>query len=461
MVSGQTTLVMFGGTGDLFRRKLLPALLSLHTLGKLPKVFNIVGVSRTSKTNEEYREFVRKVLEDKHGVKDVDGSFLNRFYFTTGTIGEKKMCDDLKAFLEELDKEQKICTNKMFYLAIPPLLYEPVFEHLKVSGLSESCSKENWTRILVEKPFGYDKEEAARLDSLLGELFEEEQIFRIDHYLAKETVQNLITFRFANSVFEPLWSREYVESIDIKMYEKLDSEGRGSFYDGIGGLRDVGQNHALQLLALITMEDPGKLGADGIREKRAELLSQIVPMKVDENHFIRAQYEGFRDEEGVDNESDTETFFKVGLEIQNPRWQGVPVSIEAGKALSDYRVDLTVTFKEGESCVCPEGDVDHKNMVRFRIQPDEGIHMRFWTKKPGFEYELLPKELSFCYNDSDESIPDAYQRVLYDCIRGDQTLFTSTKEVEAQWNVVMPILNTWRQLPLRIYKKGSNPEEIL
>lgn len=459
-----TTIVLFGGSGDLAQKKLFPALYDLYLRGKLPDIFQIVGVSRTKRTDEEYRLFIKGVL-DMNKCNDLNNcdEFLNNCHFVEGTIGEEKMCDDLRISLDSLDKERGICTNKMFYLAIPPKLYEPVFKHLKSSGLSIACGKDFWTRVLVEKPFGYDREEAMRLDSLLGKLFEEEQIFRIDHYLAKETVQNIITFRFANSIFEPLLNSEYVDEINIRMFETIDADSRGAFYDGIGALRDVGQNHLLQLLAITTMDSPEELTAEAVRKEREKLLRSVVHPKIELEQIARGQYAGFKNVAGVSPDSKTETYFKFKTEIKNSRWSGVPITIEAGKALKDKKVEVEVVFKETVSCVCPPGDFNHKNSILFSIQPDEGINMRFWAKKPGFEHQLEPKELSFCYNYKDlvEEIPDAYERVLFDCIRGDQMLFTSTKEVEAQWDIIMPILDSWGNIPLYIYEKGESPDEII
>lgn len=458
-----TTIVLFGGTGDLAQKKLLPSLYDLYLRKKLPEVFNIVGVARTGRTDEEYRQFVRQVL-DINKCNDLNrcDEFLKHCYFVEGTIGGVKLCDDVQVALDKLDKDRGICTNKMFYLAIPPNLYEPVFKHIKSSGLSKPCGKDFWTRILVEKPFGYDKHEAMRLDGLLGKLFDEEQIFRIDHYLAKETVQNIISFRFANSIFEPIWNNQYVDEINIRMFETIDADSRGAFYDGIGALRDVGQNHLLQLLALTTMDDPKELKAENVRAEREKLLNSLVPPKISPDMVTRGQYEGFREAKGVAPDSKTETYFKYTTGIKNSRWKGVPITLEAGKALSEKKVEVEVVFKEAGFCVCPPDDAHHRNAVRFQIQPDEGIHMRFWAKKPGFEHELESKELSFCYHYDQlvEEIPDAYERVLFDCIRGDQMLFTSTKEVSAQWDVIMPILDKWADIPLHNYKKGTKPDEV-
>jgi len=373
---------------------------------------------------------------------------------------------DLASYLKEVDEELKTCSNKLFYLAVPPTLYETSFKFLSESGMATPCintdeDKNHWTRVLVEKPFGSDQETAKKLDMLLGKLFLEDQIFRIDHYLAKEAVQNLISFRFANSFFEPLWNKEHVERVDIMLYESNDVSERGAFYDSIGALRDVGQNHILQMLALIAMEDPGELSAKKIREARYNVLKNTKSFSTNrEESFIRGQYSDYKKGNGIAPDSETETYFKIKMIVDTERFSGVPFYLESGKGFKESKTEIVVTFKESKSCMCPpDHHHSHKNKLIFRIQPDEKITLCFFAKKPGFKYDLEEKDFTFSYN-GDEVLPDAYERVLYDAICGDQTLFTSTDEIQEQWNIISPIRKAFEEIPLMEYKHGISPEKL-
>ncbi len=438
-----TTIVLFGATGDLAKHKLLPSLYDLFIRKMLPRDFHIVAFARKDFTEDTFREYVVEEV----GIEDE--SFLKKIRYTQGDMMNGDDYIVLGDFLNKCDEQIGMCTNKLFYLAIPPKLFEDVFAYLKESGLTTPCAnpeddKQSWARVLVEKPFGFNQEEALHLDLKLGELFDESQVYRIDHYLAKETVQNILTFRFANILFESAWNNKYIDRVEIKMHESLTLKDRGSFFDGIGALRDVGQNHLLQMLALVAMEDPKHLDQQKIREARAKVLQEI---KIQEEGGLycakRAQYLGYTDTEGVGEGSTTETFFRVELGVENDRWQGVPFILENGKGLPEKHTEITITFKERATCVCEEGDKDHSNQIIFRIQPDEGISAKFWAKQPGFTFDTEEKDLSFSYAPEDR-LPDAYERVLFDAIRGDQTLFASTDEVSAQWDVIMPILRQWQ-----------------
>jgi len=462
-------IVIFGGTGDLAEKKLLPALFDLYTHDYLPKAFSIIGFSRGSLTDDEYRAFVLDALTAK-GKQNCD-AFLEHIFFTQGDITSDASYANLKRYLHKKDDVLGVCTNKMFHLSVPPRLYEPVFNHLAQSGLTEPCEKETdnastWTRVLVEKPFGNDAAEAKRLDILLGELFEESQIFRIDHYVAKEALQNIITFRFANSLFEPLWNSSAIESVNLKLHESFNVRDRGASYDGVGALRDVGQNHLLQMLALIAMENPAENNATEIRNNRAALLEKVATWSDTVSEYVvRGQYSDYKDAKGVAAETETETYFKVKLKIDDTKWKGVPFYIESGKALDTTCSEIEVKFQHHESCVCPKG-VDastHQNKIIFRIQPHEGISVTFWIKRPGFEYALDEKTLSFNYDEDTEDnvrLPDAYERVLSDCIKGDQTLFISTEEIQAQWKIVMNIISNWETVPLQEYDQGARADSI-
>ncbi|MFT5352756.1 MAG: glucose-6-phosphate 1-dehydrogenase [Candidatus Paceibacteria bacterium] len=464
-----TTFVIFGATGDLSKKKILPAIFDLFTRGMLPKNFKVVGFSRKELSDDGYKNFIKEALSDKgHDIESEKCvAFVNRSHYKPGDITKAETYNHLAEHLAEMDADTQICSNKLFYLAVPPTIYETIFSHLASSGLASPCvhlpgqAKEAWTRVLVEKPFGSNIDEAQRLDQLLGDLFSEQQIFRIDHYLAKETLQNILIFRFANPMFFPIWNKDYIKKIDIKIYEKAGVSSRGTFYDNIGALRDVGQNHILQMLALVTMNDPKELTSEAIRKARVDLLRKVVPAGQSiSDYAIRGQYKDYQNIEGVYEDSNTETYFKVKVNINDDSWKGVPIYLESGKALKEDVQEITVTFKELASCVCPVNDNrNHANKVTFMIKPDEGIEVKFWAKKPGFDFELEEKNLSFNY-DTDTRIPDAYERVLYDSIKGDQTLFTSTEEVNAQWGIITPICEKWNSIELVKYEVGEEPDNI-
>lgn len=463
------TIVIFGGTGDLAQNKLIPAFFNLYKNNLLPKEFRIVGFSRKEKSHEEFRSFMKDSLESHKIVEEpYVTDFISHGYYQRGDINSLDSYKDLSKILVDVDEEIKVCSRKMFYLAVPPNLYESVFINLSESGLTIPCKvhddDNSWTRVLVEKPFGEDSDQAEKLDMLLGKLFKEDQIFRIDHYLAKEALQNIITFRFANSVFEPIWNHKEIEQVSIKLYEEFGIRERGAFYDGIGALRDVGQNHILQMLALIAMDDPKDMSAESIRKSRADILEKTKLANKDFSKcVVRGQYVGYKDVNGVESDSTTETYFKIHLEIAKDRWNGTPFYLESGKALDKSGTEIEIIFKEKESCVCPpEGDhKSHKNRIVFSIQPDTGIELHFWSKKPGFKYELEERTLSFDYDiNKDGMLPDAYQRILNDAIIGDRTLFISTEEVKAEWNVISPIIHSWDEIPLIEYQQGSNPKDI-
>lgn len=443
-----TIFVIFGITGDLAQRKLLPALLSLYVHKKLPEKFAIVGVSRRLLSREEFRQFIRDEINIKFGQfreEDVK-HFIDHISYVQGTFDTDDMYIRLSERLASIDKQQfKFCSNKLFHLSVPPTLYENILDHLSSSGLTIPCGgQEGWTRVLIEKPFGNDIDTAKKLDKKLGELFSEDQIFRIDHYLAKEAIQNILVFRFANSLFEPLWNNKFIDRVHIKLREKIGIEGRGAFYDGIGALRDVGQNHMLQMLALIAMDEPVELDAENIRKERAKVLKNIEAIDA-----VRGQYSGYREEKGVQPGSDTETYFRLEAHINTGRWRKVPFFLESGKALDETKTEIDVYFKSKH-----EG----QNILTFRVQPDEGIKLRFWVKKPGLSMDLEPKPLRFKYSDFQHETVDAYEKVIHDAFLGDQTLFTSTDEVMAAWKFITPIVNGWKADPLERYPKGSRPE---
>ena len=450
-----TIFVILGITGDLAQRKLLPALLSLYVKKQLPKKFAIVGFSRRYFSREDFRQYVRDNMNIKVGQykEEEVKHFLDHMCYEQGMFDLPESYQNLARKLKSIDDEFHQCSNKLFHLSVAPSFYETILDRLSDSGLTIPCGgNEGWTRVLVEKPFGHDVETAKKLDKKLATLFREEQIFRIDHYLAKEALQNILAFRFSNSLFEPLWNREHVDRVHIKLLEKIDIEDRGSFYDSVGALKDVGQNHILQMLALVAMERPRSLDALSIRKERAKAISQLRPInkKNSAAYTVRGQYEGYTYEKGVSAASQTETYFRLEAHIDNARWKNVPFFLESGKALAETRSEIDIYFKNPE-------DETHQNILTFRIQPDEGIKIRFWFKTPGFTMQVEPKTLKFKYAEfpSLAILPDAYERVLHDAVIGDQTLFTSTDEVLAAWKFITPIADAWSAVPLTLYKKGA------
>jgi len=454
--STPTIFVIFGITGDLSQRKLLPSLLNLYVKKVLTKRFAIVGFSRRSMTRDDFRQYVREHINIKPGQyreEDVK-HFLDHIYYEQGIFDDPTSYANLAARLQILDDGFAQCSHKLFHLAVAPSFYETILQHLSNSGLTIPCGgNEGWTRVLVEKPFGHTIETAKKLDKRLGELFEEEQIFRIDHYLAKEALQNILAFRFSNTIFEPLWNREHIEAVHIRLLEKNGIEGRGGFYDDIGALKDVGQNHILQMLALVAMEPPKVFDAASIRKERAKLLARLKPFtqKKISDVAIRGQYEGYANETGVKRNSRTETYFRLEAYIDSPRWKNVPFYLESGKALAENKSEINIYFKN-------EHEPDKQNILTFRIQPDEGIKLKFFVKTPGFGMKVEPKTLKFKYSESAsfQEVPDAYERVLYDAIVGDQTLFTSTDEVMEAWKFITSVVTSWNTVPLVIYKKGTD-----
>jgi glucose-6-phosphate 1-dehydrogenase len=454
-----TIFVIFGITGDLAARKLLPALMGLYSEKLLPSRFSIIGTTRRSFTREEFRELIRSRMKVKPGqFKEEDVKhFLDHISYEQGNFDDPTMYARLAQTIQSIDDRWGQCSNKLFHLSVPPTLYHGILTNLAASQLNIPCGDgAGWTRVLIEKPFGHDIDTARSLDKMLGKLFAEEQIFRIDHYLAKEALQNILIFRFANSMFEPLWNRQFIDKIHIKLFEKGAIEERGEFYDKVGALKDVGQNHLLAMLALVTMDAPRSLSADDIRYSRARVLSKLSPLsrKSLAKQVVRGQYEGYLSEPGVKAGSTTETYFRIEARVNSSRWKGVPMYLESGKALSDTRAEIRVYFKNSAKVA---NDPEQQNILTFRIQPDEGIKIRFFVKAPGYSSAVEAKTLRFKYADDPlfSEVPNDYERLIHDVFLGDQTLFASTDEIMASWKFVMSILNGWQKLPLVRYAKGT------
>jgi len=459
-----TIFVILGATGDLMRQKLLPALFYLYKAGSLPNLFLVVGFAKDNLDKEEFQKMVRKMTQAKvQATKEEIESFSKFFVYEQGTFEKKEGYEKLAKFLGYKDKAWQVCANKLFYLAVPPQHYKTIFENLHATKLTEPCSpEEGWTRVIVEKPFGKDLKTAQELDRLLGKLFHEEQIYRVDHYLGKETVQNILAFRFSNSFLEPAWNKDWVESITIRLRYPEDIEGRGAFYDGIGALRDVGQSHMLQLLALFLMENPVTFEGDAVRKARAEVLGSLVIPEAKElaSKTLRGQYEGYTQESNVAKDSATETYFRIETTLKNPRWKGIKVILENGKAMAKEDGSVEVVFRHRSPCLCPDPLNHQKNVLRYEIQPTEQIILKFWVKHPGSTMQIEERNFTFDYKEAflGEKFADAYERLLYNIIQGDQTLFVSTKEIMASWKFVDSILRGWEKekTPLIIYPKGAS-----
>lgn len=461
-----TILIVFGATGDLMKRKIIPSLFHLYQKNELPEKFQVIGYSRRHLSDDNFQQGIVEILKYHKG-EDFDQSnlagFLALFSYQPGRFDAQEDYTGLAERLGNIDGQWQICTNKLFYLSVPPEFYQTIFHNLKTSGLTDPCSEEEgWTRILVEKPFGDDLDTARRLDQTLSQLFKEEQIYRIDHYLAKETLQNILAFRFANNLFEGVWHRQHIEKIEIRLHEKIGVEDRGSFYDRVGALRDVGQNHLLQMLALVTMEPPTAYTAEAIRQQRAKALRTIKPLVEAEigQRSYRAQYAGYQQIEGVAPNSQTETYFKLCLDLATPAWQGVPIILESGKRMGEPLKEIVVTFKHPSPCLCPPGTPHLKNQVIFRIEPKEGIQVTFLAKEPGLRFTMKPRSLDFLIHGdtAHTQYVEEYGKLLLDCIAGDQTLFVSSEEVEAMWAAIDPIIKAWEKtdaVPLQSYQPDT------
>lgn len=459
-----TIITIFGAMGDLSTQKLIPSLFDLYQKRYLPEKFKLIGFSRREVSDGDYRVFAENAIRAKKDSLNEGAlaDFLQHISYTQGVFDNVEDYRRLAQVLKTKEGDFTQCANKLFYLAVPPIYYKDIFENLSASGLMTQCGGEDgWARVLVEKPFGNDIATALELDQTLGKLFKEEQVFRIDHYLAKEVLQDILMFRFSNMLFEPLWNKDYIEKVEIKMLSKSGLEKRGAFYDGVGALRDVGQNHVLQMLAYIAMEDPVEFEDTRVHKTRTEVLKSLRPITKDNIRelVLRAQYNEYREISTVSDDSNTETYFQVKAFVDNARWDGVPFCLESGQALAEDKTEIKIYFKKTTTCLCPPGvEHFHQNILTFRIQPNESISVLFWAKKPGLTLELEPKDMSFFHRTSQTAhqLTDAYEKVLFDGIAGDQMLFTSTDEVLAEWKFISPILENWKDIPLHHYPKGSN-----
>lgn len=462
-----TQIIVLGGSGDLAKRKLLPALFHLYVRRHLPEEFQITAFAYTARTIADYRTLVRTAIEKQshsHDSEDID-SFLDRVTYVSGSFEESTGYEKMSEHIATYESNIQQPAHRLFYLAVPPKYYESILENLHASNLAKNNRTDRWSRILIEKPFGNDYKSAQALDLKLGSYFNENQIFRIDHYLAKEAVQNILSFRFANPLLAPAWNKEFIKEVRISMKETVDVGERGGFYKDVGALRDVGQNHLLQVLALIAMDRPKTFDAMSVRNERAKALKALRrynPKRCD-GEVIRAQYHDFVEVEGVECDSDTETYFELKTYVDNRRWKNVPFYITAGKALDEAQVKVEIIFHElMEGLFDTETCATHPNKIELIISPNQSMHVTLNAKEPGLTYQVAPRTLSFDCEFGDAEIKNSYEKVLIDCIRGDQTLFASTPEVLASWKYVTSILEAWSTVPLQTYTRGSTgPEQSL
>jgi len=463
-----TQIIILGGTGDLSRRKLLPALLDLHVKGMLPVTCNIIGLARSQWSREEYAEYVKTAIETNHSSHahtqaQVD-AFCNTLNYVCGSFDDVDSYLRLGKAIDVFDTKEKTRSNRLFYLAVPPKYYEQIFSDLQRSGVTNEEPK-TWTHILVEKPFGSNLKTAQKLDRQLAELFREDQIFRIDHYLAKEAVQNILSFRFANTLMRAPWDKNSIASVHVKMLETIDVGSRASFYNEIGALRDVGQNHLLQLMALIAMKEPASFKPEDIRRARANALKAIKPIDIKniQNVVMRAQYEEYRENESIPNDSQTETYFELHTEFDTPEWAGVPFYVQSGKAVASSEVSITIKLKDvATGLFDTKSCLSVGNEIKLTISPEQTMEISLNAKSPGLGYQLETRKLSFTCAKNETELDNSYEKVLYDSIIGDQTLFTQTEEVLSAWKFITPILEHWHTIALYSYKKGSQgPTETI
>lgn len=465
-------LVIFGASGDLTKRKLMPALFELFRSGALPEKFAILGVSRTAFSDSTFRDFQReKLLEFAKNPTEAElDAFLTMLYYASFDTKNTDEYGTLKEKIFSLQTQLGLGDRIVFDIASPPELFETVVDGLSKFGMNKSVGEDSFRRIIVEKPFGSDLKSAVKLNTILSKNFEEQQIYRIDHYLGKETVQNILVLRFSNGIFEPLWNRNYIEFVEISVYETLGVENRASYYEKSGALRDMIQNHLMNLLAFTTLETPSNFSPEAIRDEISKVMRSLRPLNAEDvkQNVIRAQYaenpeksvKGYLQEDGVNPNSTTETFAMLKLFIDNWRWAGVPFFLSTGKRMPEKKSEIVIHFKStpqqffegqcmGKSC----------NKLTIRIQPDEGISLMFGLKEPGTSFKVRQVAMDFKYESLNKvRLPEAYERLLLDAMLGDPTLYSKSDAQLASWKIIDPILKYWKSAPrqdLLTYKANS------
>lgn len=474
-IPAPNAMVIFGASGDLTKRKLLPALFNLACDNLLPQEFAVVGFARREKTHAEFREEMVQAIAQFSRNKNYDSNLLRNFaeriFYYASPFENAGGYTGLQQLLAELDGSHDTAGNRLFYLATPPDYYPEIVQQLGQAGMAKNGA--GWTRIIIEKPFGRDLATAQELNRQVLHVFEENQVYRIDHYLGKETVQNILVFRLANGIFEPIWNRHYIDHVQITVAENLGVEGRGGYYETAGVMRDMIQNHMLQLLSLVAMEPPIAFAAHEVRNEKVKVLQAIRPILPDEveKYTVRAQYgpgslggkqvPGYLKEPGVAPNSHTETYVALQLYIDNWRWAGVPFFLRSGKRLPKRATEIAIHFKAAPHLLFENGLTDNLecNILALRIQPDEGITLKFSAKLPGAAVQLRGVNMDFRYGSSfGKQSPEAYERLIWDCMLGDSTLFTRRDEVEASWEFVTRIITGWQQRghePLSSYQAGT------
>ncbi len=478
-ISDPCSIVFFGASGDLFKRMLLPAMYSLRLHGVLPNEFGIVGVSRNEYSDDDFRTYCKEQLDqfapaDQKPQGAMWDDFAKRLSYVCAEFDDHKCYGQLAKQLKENDENLGTKGNRLFYLSTPPSVFSTIIEFLKEADLNQQ--QEGWARIIIEKPFGTDLTSARALQSAVDQVFPESKVYRIDHYLGKEPVQDIMALRFANTIFEPVWNRNYVDSIQITAAEQLGVEMRGGYYDNAGALRDMIQNHVMNLLALVAMEPPSSSDADAIRNEKYKVLESISPPEHANvpDMSARGQYGpgaingkpviGYRQEPDVNPTSNTETFASVRLEVENWRWAGVPFYLRSGKRLAKKNSEIAVTFKPIPHRIYGERtDTIEPDVLVMKIQPEEGVAMRFSAKVPGMKAHIRSVFMDFNYGTGFGVVsPPAYERLIGDAMRGDQTLFTRWDAVERAWEIVMPVLDVWqntKDFTFPNYASGSQGPE--
>ncbi|MBC8170202.1 MAG: glucose-6-phosphate dehydrogenase [Anaerolineae bacterium] len=464
MTASQTSIVIFGASGDLTYRKLIPALYNNFAKGRLPADFNIVGIARSALSHDDFRAKMRTGCEKFAPAffkPETWENFAPHLYYFPADGGDNESMGHAEAGLLKLEDNET--ANRLYYLSVAPTLYTVIIANLQKHGMEQENG--GWRRIIIEKPFGTDLASAQALNQATNQVFAEHQVYRIDHYLGKETAQNILFMRFANAIFEPVWNRNYIDNVQISVTETVDVGQRAAYYDHSGVLRDMFQNHLMQLLTLVAMEPPSSFEATALRNEKVKVLRSIRPLSMQDT--FRAQYTGYRQADGVAPESQTATYAALKMQIDNWRWEGVPFYLRSGKAVSSKDSEIVIEFK------CPphvmlrlEDTSDFQpNILSLCIQPDEGIHMQIQAKIPD-RAAMMPVSMEFHYETSfkGQSIPEAYERLLLDALNGDAALFNRSDEIEAAWSIVDPVIQDWEKSdapPLAFYKPNSDgPAEI-
>lgn len=481
-VAGPTSFVVFGASGDLAHRKLFHSLYELYRRQLVSERFYLIGCGRSEFSDETFQKSVETSIRQSFGEIDDEKltAFVECFYYISGDYAKPELYGQICERMSQLDEKHDIDGSRIFYLSVPPFLYETIIDsigQMRMMCPAASGRIEN-IRLVVEKPFGSDLDSARQLDQKLHLYFDESQIYRIDHYLGKETVQNLLMFRFANSIFEPIWNRNFIEQVQITISETVGVEHRAGYYEKTGALRDMFQNHMLQMMALVAMEPPVSFAADSVRDEKAKLLRSLRPVTTErvDRDFVRAQYKegvidgdtvcGYRQEQGVAPDSTTETFVATRLYVDNWRWRDVPFYLRTGKRLEQKITEILITFKEVPHSMFLSAGLDDipQNTLRFQIQPDEGIYMSLQAKRPGSKICMSTLEMAVDYQKIfGFQMPEAYQRLLLDCMLGDQTLFARSDSIETAWKLIMPIIRKWEDSDsgIRDYSSGSSADEVL